>query len=273
MKRYIIFGLVTMLSFTTISVTAQRRGGDSSNSSRSTTTSGLRSSSSSVNNNSSSVRSSSTTQTRSTGNVRTSSSNSRESKTNVRTAPNQRQTNTISSSSSNYRVEHKPMENPIKVKPKKMKTYPSHKVTTVVHHYPRTITTVHNHKHIYHGGVNYYYLDGRYYTYRDNAYVIVPPPRKIRVATIPETFFTLLVKNLTYYYVAGAYYRYDDVLRTYEVVDPPMGAIVPELPEYDVNTVMLKGKTYLVYDNILYKPIVTASGVQYEVVGTFGDNY
>jgi hypothetical protein len=50
-----------------------------------------------------------------------------------------------------------------------------------------------------------------------------------------------------------------------------MGAIVPELPEYDVNTVVINNKTYLEYDGTLYKPMITSDGVLYKVMGRFED--
>ena len=46
-----------------------------------------------------------------------------------------------------------------------------------------------------------------------------------------------------------------------------MGTIVPELPEDDVEKVMIDDKTYLEYDGVLYKEIPTETGLQYEVIG------
>jgi hypothetical protein len=47
--------------------------------------------------------------------------------------------------------------------------------------------------------------------------------------------------------------------------------VVPELPENDVEVVTIDGETYYEFDDILYKPLVTKEGVQYEVVGRLDD--
>ena len=57
----------------------------------------------------------------------------------------------------------------------------------------------------------------------------------------------------------------------YEVVEPSVGTVVPELPENDVEVVTIDGETYYEFDDILYKPLVTKEGVQYEVVGRLDD--
>ena len=154
-----------------------------------------------------------------------------------------------------------------KYKDRKYKDYPRSKSHYVARPYPRVIPRPDNHVRIHHGGYDYYYRDGLYYRFHNNRYVIAPPPRHIRVSVIPSTYFSFRIGNLAYFYSNGAYYNYDALNSVYEVVDPPMGAIVPDLPQYDVNTVVINGKTYLEYDNVLYKAIVTGTGVRYKVMG------
>jgi len=158
-----------------------------------------------------------------------------------------------------------------KYKDRRVKSYPRSESRTVAHHYPRHIDRIDRHVHIVHSGVDYYYRDGLYYRYINNRYVIAPAPRYIRVRTIPASYFSFRIGTLAYYYSLGTYYNYDPVTLTYEVVAPPMGAIVPELPEYDVNTVVINNKTYLEYDGTLYKPMITSDGVLYKVMGRFED--
>lgn len=155
-----------------------------------------------------------------------------------------------------------------KYRERHQKHYPERKSRVVVHHYDRHIVDVSHHVRVPFGGVDYYYRDGLYYRWINDRYYVAAPPRHIRVTSIPSSYFSFTVGGISFYYSNGAYYNYNP-LGYYEVVDAPRGAIVPELPEYDVNTVMINGKTYLVYDNILYRPIVTAGGVQYKVMGTF----
>ena len=158
-----------------------------------------------------------------------------------------------------------------KYKDRRVKSYPRSESRTVAHHYPRHIDRIDRHVHIVHSGVDYYYCDGLYYRFLGGRYVIAPAPRYIRVRTIPASYFSFRIGSLAYYYSLGTYYHYDPVTLTYEVVAPPMGAIVPELPEYDVNTVVINNKTYLEYDGTLYKPMITSDGVLYKVMGRFED--
>ena len=77
------------------------------------------------------------------------------------------------------------------------------------------------------------------------------------------------MRRLPHYYYRGVYYR--QVNNEYEVVEPSVGTVVPELPENDVEVVTIDGETYYEFDDILYKPLVTKEGVQYEVVGRLDD--
>ena len=118
-------------------------------------------------------------------------------------------------------------------------------------------------------GRNYYYHGGRYYDYSNNYYTVIAPPRGVRVKSLPIGNRRILIGNVPHYYYMGTYYRV--VENEYETVQPKVGTIVPELPEYNVDEITIDEQTYYEYDNMLYKPIVTISGVQYEVVGSLED--
>ena len=156
-------------------------------------------------------------------------------------------------------------------KNKPAKHYPQHEAVVVTHRPDRSFNEInHDHQRINYRGYDYAYSKGHYYKRVNEVYNLVPPPHGIRVKIIPSDFLTIMVQSVPYYFYEGVYYRNtnDD---DYEVVAPPMGAIVPELPEYDVKALVIDGKTVFEYDNILYKPVVTKSGVQYKVIGTIGD--
>jgi hypothetical protein len=121
-------------------------------------------------------------------------------------------------------------------------------------------------------GHDYSYSDGRYYMRHDNEYRVVPPPHGIRVNIIPNGFFTVMVRDMPFYYYEGVYYRHYQEGNYYEVVAPPMGAIVPDLPDYGVRTLYINGMTVLEYDGVLYKPVNTRWGVEYKVVGMLNNN-
>ena len=270
MKTKFTIALLTATMTFSLGVFAQGRGGSSSSnsgssvrsSSSTSTSTSLRSSGSSG----TSVRGGSSNSSVTTGSTRSSSSAG----TSTRNGNSYR---SGGSSVSNTTAGSAPRNdaNMPKYKDRKVKSYPRESSRTVAHHYPRHIDRVDRHVHIYHSGVDYYYRDGLYYRYVNNRYVIAPAPRYIRVRTIPASYFSFRIGAIAYYYSLGTYYNYDPVTLTYEVVAPPMGAIVPELPEYDVNTVVVNNKTYLEYDGTLYKPLITSNGVQYKVMGRFED--
>ncbi|MDR3704819.1 MAG: DUF6515 family protein [Paludibacteraceae bacterium] len=154
---------------------------------------------------------------------------------------------------------------------REVKHYPRENTVIVTNRPERRITEIHeDYRRVSYRGIDYSYDNGRYYRVNNGAYIVTTPPRGIRVSLIPNGFLTLMVGTLPYYYYGGVYYR-EIATDNYEVVDPPMGAIVPELPADDVRAVVIGGKTYFEYDNILYKTVVTSSGVQYKVIGTLDD--
>ncbi len=164
---------------------------------------------------------------------------------------------------------NRPNNNVYKVKEKKIKHYPKKSSVVVTNRPDRIVHTIDNgYTRIHHGGIDYSYRDGRYYRHNNGQYVVIAPPRGIRVTTIPRNYFTIMVGAVPYYYYSGVYYKYYDTYSNYEVVEPPMGAIVPELPSDYVRAVVINRKTYFEYDNVLYKPVNTRYGMQYKVVGT-----
>lgn len=122
-----------------------------------------------------------------------------------------------------------------------------------------------------HNRNNYYAHNGLYYGLRNNAYVVMPAPFGIRVNILPVGYRNVHWGNANYYYHRGAYYNRVESTNEYEVIEPKVGMVVPELPEDDVEEVQINDQTYYEYDNYLYKQIPTKSGLQYEVVGTLED--
>lgn len=97
------------------------------------------------------------------------------------------------------------------------------------------------------------------------------PKRKVvivgsRVKVRPVHSVIVNFKNNPYLYADGVFYR-EIQDSEYEVVCPEIGMIVPELPQYNVRTMVVNGKTLFVYDDYLYKEVVTTAGTQYEIVG------
>jgi hypothetical protein len=144
--------------------------------------------------------------------------------------------------------------------------YPRNKVVVVQKRNYRSYTVLPaGYKIVYCRGKKYHYQNGYYYSFFGNAYNIVPAPIGIRINLLPVGYKQIFVLGVPYFYYKGTYYK--KVKNTYETVAPTVGTVVPELPDEDVEKVMIDDNTYYEYDGILYKQIPTETGLQYEVIG------
>jgi len=116
---------------------------------------------------------------------------------------------------------------------------------------------------------NYFFHNGYYYNNAPGGFAVVSAPFGVRIRVLPMGYRRVMFGAVPHFYFMGTYYK--QVNEEYETVQPAVGAIVPELPDHNVEEVTIDGKTYFEYDNILYKTVVIKSGVQYEVVGKLDD--
>lgn len=117
-------------------------------------------------------------------------------------------------------------------------------------------------------GANFFVSGGKYYRKSGVSFSLVLPPIGLRVKTLPPAPKPFRYNNVVYYVDAGAIYQ--QVGSEYEVIAPTVGMVVPELPEVNVSQLSIDGKIFYEYEGMLYKPVVTTEGVQYEVVGDIG---
>lgn len=66
-----------------------------------------------------------------------------------------------------------------------------------------------------------------------------------------------------YYYLDGVFYTLNN--GEYRVIEPPIGALVEEIPE-DYDEIELGGKTYYQVEDTLYKPTIINGKLHFEVV-------
>ena len=112
--------------------------------------------------------------------------------------------------------------------------------------------------------VNYYPVRGVYYVRRNGVYIRRLPPPGFRVAALTGTLVRLSVRGNPYVYSEGVFYR--ETGNEYELVAPPQGAIIEELPE-GVEEILLEDMT--AYE--LYDTLYTQTEEGYEVIGTLED--
>lgn len=111
---------------------------------------------------------------------------------------------------------------------------------------------------------------------RDRRVVIVErhwhkKPKKVvvlvgnRIKVRPVRSVVIYYKSVPYLYADGIYYKSVD--KEYEVIKPQIGMIVPTLPKKGIKKIKIKDEMFYSYDDVLYKKIVTADGIKFEVQG------
>ena len=105
------------------------------------------------------------------------------------------------------------------------------------------------------------------YGYNRGPRVLIAPPIAwgTRIGILPYGYLQLYVGGMPYFYYSGMFYRsYDN---QYEVVRPPLGAVVTELP-VDAQQVIIDGEEYFLSYGTYYRAYVNENDqLVYEVVG------
>lgn len=125
-----------------------------------------------------------------------------------------------------------------------------------------------NYRRYVYAGLPYYFHAGIFYTSYGNQYVVVLPPRGFRIAVLPVGYRRIVIGVRTYFYFGGVYYIHIEGgsnEEKYEVVEPPVGAIVTDLSD-EAEKVVIDGKVLYDYNGVLYKEIVADGEVAYKVV-------
>ncbi len=116
---------------------------------------------------------------------------------------------------------------------------------------------------IKHHNDDFYYKHGVFYRHANDHYIVSRPPIGIRVATIP-TPRVVWMHDVRYYYYYGVFYTMTPT-NEYEVVLPPVGAIVESIPE-GYEKLEIDGNTYYIVDGVQYKAVVYNGEIWYEVL-------
>ncbi|MEB0044536.1 MULTISPECIES: DUF6515 family protein [unclassified Pseudomonas] len=77
-------------------------------------------------------------------------------------------------------------------------------------------------------GQDYFYSGGYWYRPQGPRYMVVEPPRGIRVSYLPDYAREVWVGGALLFLAAGSYYAYEESTQDYVVVEPPMGAPQPQ---------------------------------------------
>ncbi|KJH74118.1 glycine zipper family protein [Pseudomonas gregormendelii] len=94
------------------------------------------------------------------------------------------------------------------------------------------------------GGRDYFYSGGYWYRPQGPRYVVVQPPRGIRVGYLPDYAREVWIGGSLLFLAAGSYYAYQESTRDYVVVEPP-GQPLPQSASngYDVEAYPANGQS------------------------------
>ncbi|WP_460054125.1 DUF6515 family protein [Pseudomonas sp. S2_D06] len=94
-------------------------------------------------------------------------------------------------------------------------------------------------------GMDYYYSGGYWYRPLGPRYVVVEPPRGIRVRYLPDYAQQVWIGGALLFLAAGSYYAYQQSTQDYVVVEPPVGQSQPPAGNsgYDVEAYPANGQS------------------------------
>ena len=123
-----------------------------------------------------------------------------------------------------------------------------------------------NTKIIMYNGKKYHFHNGVYYHARGAKYIVVAPPRGIKIKHLPTGYKRIRHNGSMVFYYYGSYYRNVNNNQEFETIDPPVGAQVEDLPE-GYQTTIVDGVEYHTLDDVKYKTTQSSEGHEvYEVV-------
>ena len=130
-------------------------------------------------------------------------------------------------------------------------------------------TVAKGHVGITHKGIKFKFHNGVYYQSKGPAtFVVVRPPRGLKIMVMPVGYKRIVVKQKTYFYYYGTFYSKTPGMEEYTVTEAPVGAEVDALPEgYEITTV--DGVEYYTLDDAKYQSVEKEDGeVMYQVVAS-----
>ncbi|MBD8683545.1 DUF6515 family protein [Pseudomonas sp. CFBP 13719] len=96
-------------------------------------------------------------------------------------------------------------------------------------------------------GQDYYYSGGYWYRPQGPQYVVIEPPRGVRVRVLPDYAQRMWIGSSVFFVAAGTYYQWADNTQEYVVVNPPVNASIPQpaptLTNYDVAAYPAQGQS------------------------------
>lgn len=113
-------------------------------------------------------------------------------------------------------------------------------------------------------GRPFYYTNGLYYANYGNYYGLVAPPFGLTLGLLPRGYWGLNFGGFPYYYYSGVFYRSTND-HQYQVVEAPIGAEVPNLPN-DAKPIVINEQKLYEYLGTYYKEVIDVNGKRRYIV-------
>jgi hypothetical protein len=113
-------------------------------------------------------------------------------------------------------------------------------------------------------GRPFYYTNGLYYTNYGNYYGLVAPPFGLTLGLLPRGYWGLNFGGFPYYYYSGVFYRSTND-NQYQVVEAPIGAEIPNLPN-DAKPIVINEQKLYEYLGTYYKEVIDVNGKRRYIV-------
>ena len=113
-------------------------------------------------------------------------------------------------------------------------------------------------------GRPFYYANGLYYANYGNYYGLVAPPFGLTLGLLPRGYWGLNFGGFPYYYYCGVCYRSTND-HQYQVVEAPIGAEVPNLPN-DAKPIVINEQKLYEYLGTYYKEVIDVNGKRRYIV-------
>lgn len=110
-------------------------------------------------------------------------------------------------------------------------------------------------------GSDYFYSSGYWYRPQGQRYVVVAPPRGVRVRYLPDYAQQVWLGSALFFLAAGTYYTYEQSTQEYVVAEPPEGVEPVYSPEqapqqasnpYEVTAYPANGQTQQQFEQDRY---------------------
>lgn len=114
---------------------------------------------------------------------------------------------------------------------------------------------------------NYHFNNGIYYLSTGRGYQVVKAPVGLRIKRLPASTVVVKGPKTKYWFHSGTYYRISSANDGYEVVEPEVGLVVPNIPRDHYEEVKVDGNRYLACNDILYVEVRTNGRLNYRIAG------